>query len=187
RLLQAEPLREVPAAARPVQPGDQAGRRGRRQGLGGAGRGPEVAGPDRRDRQDLLGDQEGLARRRHLTRGFARTKIGLNKMERAAPGPSASSPARRVASNGPGSSSSFVLVRSPVAVHPDRNSRSVAGVTGEVMPCLGSFAYAHPRMPASRMDKGFVDAVRQVAAKDPGRTGWRSGEWGLSAGRSANW
>ena len=42
----------------------KAGRRGRRQGLGRPGRGPEAARPDRRDRQDLLGDQEGAERAR---------------------------------------------------------------------------------------------------------------------------
>ena len=57
RLLQAPALREVPAAARAVQQGHQAGRRGRRQGQRRPGRGPEAARPDRRDRHDLLGDQ----------------------------------------------------------------------------------------------------------------------------------
>ena len=47
RLLQAAALREVPAAARAVQQGHQAGRRGRRQGLGRPGRGPGAARPHR--------------------------------------------------------------------------------------------------------------------------------------------
>ena len=59
-LLQAAALREVPAAARAVQQGDQGGRARRRQGFGRPGRGPGAARPDRRDRHDLLGDQEGV-------------------------------------------------------------------------------------------------------------------------------
>src|SRR4051812_7984222 len=57
RLLQAPALREVPAAARAVQQGDQAGRRCRRQGQHGPRGGPEAARLHRRDRQDLLGDE----------------------------------------------------------------------------------------------------------------------------------
>ncbi|CAA9416686.1 MAG: Nickel-dependent superoxide dismutase, partial [uncultured Nocardioides sp.] len=61
RLLQAAALREVPAAAHPLQRGHQArGRRRRHEGRARRRRGRPAARQDRPDRRDLLGDQEGL-------------------------------------------------------------------------------------------------------------------------------
>jgi len=60
RLLQAPALREVPAAPRAVQRGHQACGRGRHQGPRGRRHGGPASRQDRRDCQDLLGDQAGL-------------------------------------------------------------------------------------------------------------------------------
>src|SRR5699024_9974501 len=60
-LLQAAALREVPAAARARERGDQARRRGRNEGGARRGQGRRAPRQDRRDRQDLLGDQAGLS------------------------------------------------------------------------------------------------------------------------------
>ena len=51
---------KYPQPAPALQRGHQARRRGRRQGLGRPGRGRQAAREDRRDRQDLLGDQAGV-------------------------------------------------------------------------------------------------------------------------------
>src|SRR5439155_15508439 len=58
RLLQARAPREVPEAARPVLAGHEGSRT--REEVAGPGAGPEAPRPDRRDRQDLLGDEGRL-------------------------------------------------------------------------------------------------------------------------------